>query len=164
MQRALADKPDLFHFAEDELASPFFRRNGLLFLSPDQVKHFTSELGTGKPLIAGLVRDPSLRGLAQLVTEMLDYGKQGYLMLDDIARPLNAAASTLEDVAQGRVAEFSWRGLLRADTRPLDLHRFIEVWPVLDQSALEPGGKATAAIRGIVGRSGSAPSTAPKSI
>ena len=31
--------------------------------------------------------------------------------------------------------------------RPLDLHRFVEVRPVLDQTALEPGGKATAAIR-----------------
>ena len=40
--------------------------------------------------------------------------------------------------------------MLRGDTGPLDLHRFIEVWPVLDQSALEPGGRATAAIRDIV--------------
>ena len=155
VERALADKPDLFHFARDQLDSPFFRRNGLLFLSPDQIKHFTGELTTGKPLIGGLVRDPSLRGLVQLLTEMLDYGKQGYLTLDDIARPLNAAASTLEGVAQEHgqagAAEFSWRTLLRGDTGPLDLHRFIEVWPVLDRSALEPGGRATAAIRGIVG-------------
>jgi hypothetical protein len=154
VQRSLADKPDLFHFARDALDKPFFRRNGLLFLTPDQVKHFTGELGTAKPLIGGLVRDPSLRGLVQLLTEMLDYGKQGYLTLDEIARPLNAAASTLEGVAQGRVAEFSWRTLLRGDTGPLDLHRFIEVWPVLDQSALEPGGRATAAIRDIVGQLG----------
>ena len=78
VERALADKPDLFHFARDELDSPFFRRNGLLFLSPDRIKHFTGELTTGKPLIGGLVRDPSLRGLVALLTEMLDYAKQGY--------------------------------------------------------------------------------------
>jgi hopanoid biosynthesis associated RND transporter like protein HpnN len=154
VEQALADKPDLFHFANDQLDNAFFRRNGLLFLAPDQVKHFTSELATGKPLIAGLVRDPSLRGLVQIVTDVLDYGKQGYLTLDDIARPLNAAAATLEGIAQNRATEFSWRALLRGETRPLDLHRFIEVWPVLDQSALEPGGKATAAIRDIVGRLG----------
>ena len=44
--------------------------------------------------------------------------------------------------------------LLQGDTRPLDLHRFVEVWPVLDHSALEPGGRATAAIREIAGQLG----------
>jgi hopanoid biosynthesis associated RND transporter like protein HpnN len=36
----------------------------------------------------------------------------------------------------------------------LDLHRFVEVRPVLDHAALEPGGKATAAIREIVSQLG----------
>ena len=73
---------------------------------------------------------------------------------DDMARPLNLAAATLEGVAQGHPVEFSWRTLARGDPRPLDLHRFVEVRPVLDHSALEPGGKATAAIREIVSQLG----------
>ena len=46
------------------------------------------------------------------------------------------------------------RTLVRGDPRPLDLHRFVEVRPVLDHTALEPGGKATAAIREIVSQLG----------
>ena len=38
--QALAKRPDLFRSVRDQLDSPFFRRNGLLFLPPDQVMHF----------------------------------------------------------------------------------------------------------------------------
>jgi uncharacterized protein len=154
LQQGLADKPDLFRSVRDELDGPFFRRNGLLFLAPDQLRHFTGQLITAKPMIGGLVSDPSLRGLVQVLNGILGYAKQGYMSLDDIARPLNLAAATLESVAQGRVTEFTWKTLLQGDTRPLDLHRFVEVWPVLDHNALEPCGRATAAIRDIASQLG----------
>lgn len=152
--QALSKKEDLFRSVRDQLDSPFFRRNGLLFLPPDQVAHYTGELTNAQPLLSGLMRDPSLRGLVQALVGIIDYAKQGYVGNDDMARPLNLAAATLEGVAQDKPVEFSWRTLVRGDPRPLDLHRFVEVRPFLDQSALEPGGKATAAIRGIVSQLG----------
>jgi hopanoid biosynthesis associated RND transporter like protein HpnN len=154
VQEALAKRQDLFRSVRDQLDSPFFRRNGILFLPPDQVAHFAEQLGDAQPLVSGLVRDPSLRGLVQALVGVLDYAKQGYVNSDDMARPLNLAADTLEGVAQGHTVEFSWRTLVRGDPRPLDLHRFVEVRPVLDHTALEPGGKATAAIREIVSQLG----------
>jgi hypothetical protein len=154
LQQGLANKPDLFRSVSDALDSPFFRHNGLLFLPPNQVESFTGQLTKAQPLIGGLVRDPSLRGLVQVLDGILGYAKQGYMSLDDMARPLNLVATTLEGVAQGRVAEFSWKVLLQGDARPLALHRFVEVWPVLDHNALEPGGRATAAIGEIVGQLG----------
>jgi uncharacterized protein len=152
--QALAKRPDLFRSVRDQLDSPFFRRNGLLFLPPDQVAHATEQLSNAAPLLSGLTRDPSLRGLVQALVGVLDYAKQGYVSFDDMARTLNLAAATLEGVAPGHPVEFSWRTLVRGDPRPLDLHRFVEVRPVLDHSALEPGGKATAAIREIVSELG----------
>jgi uncharacterized protein len=154
LQQALGKRPDIFRSVRDELDSPFFHRNGLLLLAPDQVRHFTGQLITAKPVIGGLVADPSLRGLVQVLVGILGYTKQGFLSLDDVAHPLSAAADTLDSVAQGHVAEFSWKILLQGDTRPLDLHRFVEVWPVLDHNALEPGGRATAAIRQIADQLG----------
>jgi uncharacterized protein len=148
--QVLAKRPDLFRSVRDQLDSQFFRRNGLLFLPPDQVARVTEQLSNAGPLLSGLARDPSLRGLVQALVGVLDYAKQGYVSSDDISRPLNLAAATLEGVAQGHPVEFSWRTLARGDPRPLDLHRFVEVRPVLDHAALEPGGKATAAIREIV--------------
>ena len=152
--QALAKKPDLFRSVRDQLDSSFFRRNGLLFLPPDQVAHVTEQLSNAAPLLSGLARDPTLRGLVQALVGIVDYAKQGYVSFDDMARPLNLAAAALEGVAQGHPVEFSWRTLARGDPRPLDLHRFVEVRPVLDHSALEPGGKATAAIREIVSQLG----------
>jgi hopanoid biosynthesis associated RND transporter like protein HpnN len=154
LQQGLANKSDVFRSVRDELDSPFFRRNGLLFLPPTQIERVTGELTKARPVIGELVRDPSLRGLAQVLTGILGYAKQGYISLDSMARPLNQAAATLEGIGQGHTAEFSWKTLLQGDPRPLDLHRYVEVWPVLDNSALEPGGRATARIREIVGQLG----------
>ena len=44
LQLGLANKPDLFLSVRDELDSPFFRRNGLLFLSPEQIGQFTGDV------------------------------------------------------------------------------------------------------------------------
>ena len=154
LQRGLADKPELFRSVGGALNSPFFQRNGLLFLAPDQIRHLTGQLITAKPIIGGLVSDPSLRGLVQVLSGLLGYAKQGFVSLDGMAPTLNLAADTLEGVAQNRNVEFSWKTLVQGEARPLDLHRFVEVWPVLDHNALEPGGKATAAIREIANQLG----------
>ena len=83
MQQGLANKSDVFRSVRDELDSPFFRRNGLLFLPPNQIERVTGELTKARPVIGELVRDPSLRGLAQVLTGILGYAKQGYISLDD---------------------------------------------------------------------------------
>jgi uncharacterized protein len=154
LQQALAGRSDVFHSVRNDLDSPFFRRNGLLFLPSDQVAQFTGQLTRARPLINGLTRDPSLRGLVQVLEGILLYARQGLVPFDDTARALNLAADTLDSVSKSGVAEFSWSNLFRGDVRPLELHRFLQVWPVLDNSALEPGGKATAAIRQIVSQLG----------
>jgi hypothetical protein len=152
VKRALADKPDLFRSVTDALDSPFFRQNGLLFLTPDRIEQITGPLTKAVPLISGLVRDPSLRGVAGILVELVQAAEQGLVPIDRMARPLNLATAALEEAAQGRPTDFSWRVLLQGDPKPLDLRRFILVWPVLDHDSLEPGGKATAAIHAIVGQ------------
>jgi uncharacterized protein len=154
LEKALADKPDLFRSAADQFDSAFFRKNGLLYLPPDRIEQSTAPLVKAKPLIAGLVSDPSLRGLLRVLGQLLLSTQQGLLSFDDLQRPLNAASATLESLAQGHPAEFSWRTLSQGNPKPLDLHRFVQVWPVLDHNALEPGGRATAAIRDAVNQIG----------
>ena len=154
LQKALADKPGLFRSTIDQFDSPFFRRSGLLYLPPDRIEQFTEPLAKAKPLVAGLVTDPSLRGLLRVLGQLLLSTQQDLLPFDDLQRPLNTAAATLEDVAKGQPAEFSWRVLSQGDPKPLELHRFVQIRPVLDHDALEPGGRATSAIRDIVNQSG----------
>jgi uncharacterized protein len=149
LQGALAGKPELFRSIGGALDSPFIHRNGLLFLATDQIRHLTGQLITAKPIIGGLASDPSLRGMVQVLSGLLGYAKQGFVSLDGMAPTLNLAADTLDGVAKGGPVQFSWKTLVQGEARPLDLHHFVEVWPVLDRDVLEPGGRATAAIRDI---------------
>lgn len=146
---ALANRPDLFRTVTTPGGGPFYRRNGLLYLPADAVAHTTSELTTAAPVIGALARDPSLRGVIEALSLGLAGVRTGRLSLDDMARPLTLAATTLEDLGKGRPAEFSWKSVMQGPGATSELRRFVEIRPVLDRSQLEPGKKATAALRDI---------------
>ena len=57
------------------------------------------------------------------------------------------AAETLESVAASRPASFSWDALLRGNAQPTGLRGLIAVIPHLATGELEPGRRATDAIR-----------------
>ena len=62
------------------------------------------------------------------------------------------AAETIEGALAGRPAPFSWQVMLNGHpATPGELRGFIEVRPVLDFNALEPGKAATDAIRKSAG-------------
>src|SRR5581483_5875682 len=117
--KPLAAMPVSLRPAVDEFDSTQFRRAGLLFVSPERIEQFTTPLVKAKPLIAGLVADPSLRGLLRVLGQLLLSTQQGVLSFDDLARPLNAASATLESLARGEPAEFSWRTLSQGEPKPL---------------------------------------------
>jgi hypothetical protein len=144
----LSHNPGLFPSVHELSESPFFARNGLLFLPADEVADSVGALAQSQPLVQVLVSDPSWRGLIQA----LDFSLQGIqaqkFTLDDMVRPLTMFARPIEDVLAARPASFSWRELVnRKPPTPNDLRRFIEVNPTLDYGALEPGLKASDAIR-----------------
>jgi hopanoid biosynthesis associated RND transporter like protein HpnN len=126
----------------------FFDKNGLLFLPTEQVAQMTGQFQAAAPLLEIMAGDPSLRGLtAALETGLLGL-KRGEFTLDSTARPFSMIADTVDQVLKTGSATFSWRALV-SDT-PLtdgDRRAFIEVKPVLDFKALEPGRAATDAIR-----------------
>ncbi|MFC7553890.1 hypothetical protein ACFQU7_19240 [Pseudoroseomonas wenyumeiae] len=74
--------------------------------------------------------------------------EMGQARLEDIARPLSALSETFTRVVEGRPTFFSWQSLFSdepAGTRML--RRFILTRPELDYSSLQPGTRATDAIR-----------------
>ena len=48
--------------------------------------------------------------------------------------------------SESRPASFSWKELLQEGT-PQGLRHIVQIWAVVDHTAVEPGGKATAAVR-----------------
>src|SRR5262245_55413698 len=127
---------------------PFFSKNGLLFLPTEQVSAYTQEFGRSQPLIQVLVADQNWRGLMQALAFALAGLQRNMYTIDALTRPFTLYATTIEDSIAGRPASFSWRELAaRKAPEPSDLRRIIEIAPVLDFAALEPGEAATKAIR-----------------
>ena len=126
----------------------FFARTGLLFQNIDQLKSSLDGLNKAEPMIRDLATDQSLRGLTTGVDNALMAVRSKYLTLDDLASSFNMVSDTLEKIVAGQPASFSWRVLAqRKPAEKNELRGFIEVRPVLDYGALEPGHAAIAAIR-----------------
>jgi len=126
----------------------FFERNGLLFLPVEEVGRLAGQLESAAPLIEIMAGDPSIRGLTGALETGLAGVKRGQVKLDSTERPFNLIAQTVENAANNSDATFSWRELV--SSKPIadsDRRSFIEVKPIVDFNALEPGKDATDAIR-----------------
>ncbi|CAN5439729.1 MMPL family transporter [soil metagenome] len=131
-------------------AGEFFEKNGLLFLPTAEVTQLTGQFEAAAPLLEIMAGDPSLRGLTGALETGLQGVKRGQLPLDNTAKTFSTVADTVESVLKGSPTTFSWRGLVSDE--PLtdaDRRGFIEIKPILDFQALEPGKDATDAIRKV---------------
>ena len=125
----------------------FFRRNGLLYLSDAQLAELTNGLRAARPLLAALAHDPSLRGLANLLSVTLGPPLQtGQVSLSGMAPLLARSADAVDGVLGGRPAALSWQ-TLPAASPPASAFSLVEVRPVLDFTDLMPGAAAADAIR-----------------
>jgi hypothetical protein len=149
--RELADRlrrqPALFHTVDLGPGDDFFRRTGLLYLDAPDVAALTARLADARPLLDALARDPSLPGLANLLSVTLGTPLlTGQVTLAQMAPLLAQSAVTVEAVLAGRPAALSWQHL--ADTSaPAGEAGLVEVRPVLDYNALLPGAASSNAIR-----------------
>jgi uncharacterized protein len=129
-------------------AGAFFERHHFLFMSTEELANTVNPLTRAGPLLGALSSDPSLRGLVQAMTFGLMGARSGEITLDGMARPLTMAADAIETTLAGKRAVFSWYEMVNG--RPAndsELVRTLSIRPVLDYNALEPGEKASAAIR-----------------
>jgi len=142
----LRGQPQHFHSVSLGASDEFFRRNGLLYLNTHQVQALTGRLLDARPLLNALAADPSLRGLANLLSvSLLTPLQTGQLTLPGMKALLAAAANTTDAVLAGRPAALSWQALVDPDTGAAP--SLIEVRPVLDYSELLPGAPSSNAIR-----------------
>jgi uncharacterized protein len=152
---ALVDRlsPDkqLFNAVESVGTSEFFARNRFLFLPAADVESITGRLSKAAPLLSQLTGDPSLRGLVQALSLTLTGVQGGQVPLDTLARPLNMSADVFEKALAGEPAWFSWYVLMNGQPASVSqLRRIVTIKPVLDFHALQPGEKATDAVRQAV--------------
>src|SRR5262249_12087383 len=144
---ALAADTAHFKSVQHPQAGELFARNGLLFLPTPELQRMAGEMQGAAPLIGSLAADPSLRGALGALSQGLMGVANGAYGLDALTRPMLMAGDTVADALQNRPAHFSWRDLANGrQASPEELRRFIEIEPVLDFNALQPGLAATEAI------------------
>ena len=164
LEAALKAQPRSFVDVRCLQTLDFFRREGLLFLPTAEVSAHMDQLVEAQPFLGALAHDSSLRGLASALGLMARAGEAGPSpageagqspageagqsadsQLQAMAKPLDGMAGAMEAAVSGGKSDFSSSALF-ADS-PLGSRFFLQVKPVLDFSALEPGAEASQVLR-----------------
>ncbi|HEY1887527.1 MAG TPA: MMPL family transporter, partial [Roseiarcus sp.] len=153
LTKALIDRKDVIRTITRPDGGEFFARNGILFLSVEDVQRNMNELIKAEPFLGTLAFDPTLRGILGAISQSLEGVRRQKTTLEDMRPAVVAIADALEGVEQGRRPTFSWRRLISGRApEPSDLRRFVDIQPVLNYGDLAPGGQATKAIRATIAK------------
>ena len=158
LAKALLPRSDLIRTVIRPDGGAFFARNGVLFLSVDEVRRDTAQLIKAEPFLGTLAADPTLRGILGAISQSTEGLRLGKTTLEDMEPAMVAISDALDAVAKGKRPAFSWRRLITGrEPESSDLRRFVNIQPVLDYNDLQPGGKATKAIRETIAKLGLTP-------
>ncbi len=129
-------------------ASPFLRRQGLLFLDPKQLEGLLERIIDAQPFLGQLAKDPSARGLFAAISLLGKGVVAGQVDLTPYGPALTAFGQAMAEAIDGRPRPLSWTRLIGGNVADLGgPYKFVLAKPILDHGALEPGGAATQAIR-----------------
>jgi hopanoid biosynthesis associated RND transporter like protein HpnN len=153
LARALNGEPEYFQFVHRPDDNRLFQRQGLLFLSEPELEARIDALVRAQPFLGTIAADPSLRGLARALSFIPQAVNGGQVKLAEFTRQLQLLGDAFAAPLEGRDPKLSWNELMSGQPPAArDLRRYIHAKPVLDYDALEPGAKATRAIRAAAER------------
>ena len=137
--KALADRTDVIRNVSRPDGGEFFARNGILFLSVDDVRQNMDQLIKAEPFLGTLALDPTLRGVLGAISQSLEGVRLKKTTLEDLNPALVAIADALDQVEQGQHPAFSWRKLLSGRAlEPSDLRRFVNIQAALITAIWSP--------------------------
>jgi hopanoid biosynthesis associated RND transporter like protein HpnN len=157
--KALRDRPRLFQHVFDPRGDPFLRQNGLLFLDEGKLGSLVDRLAASQVFLGKLSRDPSLRGLFDVLRLALKHADKT-VPLANLTGVLDAVAKAVEAESTGARHVVPWSTLLDGGgPAAADPRRIILVKPALDFGSLAPAADAMAEIRQIARALGLTPET-----
>lgn len=132
-------------------ASPFFTKEGFLFLDKKQLIALMNQTINAQPFLGQLVADPSARGLFSALS-LLGMGvTKGGVNLTPYAGAIEGFHTVLHDVLTGHPRPLSWQSLLGGGLSKLaGQYRFVLAQPRQNFGQLEPGGAATKVMRAVI--------------
>jgi hopanoid biosynthesis associated RND transporter like protein HpnN len=127
-------------------ADPFFRQNGLLYLSTDKLGDLSDNIAQSQAFIATLANDRSLRGMFGLLRRALEEGAGELDRQEGMRHGIDAITDAVEARANGKDATVSWTTLMGGTSEALAQRREILVETAGDETSLHPGAEAIAFI------------------
>jgi len=151
LAQRLEQHPEIFRAVRRPDGDEFFRRSGLLFLSPEELAETTAKMVDAQPFIGALAADPSLRGLFGTLEIALQGVARGDADFAMLRQPLGAIADTLQATLDGRWQPLSWQTMLTGrQPGPMELRRFVLTQPVLNFEELDRAARAKELVRQTV--------------
>ena len=138
----------LFHSVQRPDSGPFWAHNGLLFASTADVKTALAQLLKSQPFLGSMAADPSLRGLANTISLIVQGADTEPDSRQRLRNPIRSLTEALRGLAAGKPTFFSWRTLITGHAADKsELRHIILVDPVLDFTQLQPAKSPIDAIR-----------------
>jgi len=150
---SLSAQTSLFRSVRRPDSGAFWAHNRLLFASTEEVKTVIAQILRVQPFLGSMAADPSLRGLANTLSLVAQGVSTDRAPPQELRASIRTLASALQSLATGKPHFFSWRTLIlghEPDSR--ELRHIILVDPVLDFTRLQPGKRASEAIRAAARR------------
>ena len=148
LAKVLNDDHAHFQFARRPDTSPYFDKNGLLFLDVPKLTAIMDQTIDAQPFLGQLVADPTARGLFSALALMGVGVTKGAADLTPYLAAIRAFHAGLSSAVAGHPKPLSWQTLLGSGLSDLaGKYRFVLAQPRQNYDALEPGGDATAAMR-----------------
>jgi len=91
---------------------PFFDKNGLLYLSPEELEQQADSLAEMQPFLALLSRDFTLSGLFTVLEQVVNQDDITIKNNEPLIRLFNDLGQTLQSVGQGKNYRMSWQDLV----------------------------------------------------
>jgi len=144
---------------EDEA---FFKKNGLLYLDPAEVRKITASLIAERAVLQPLAEDPTLRGLTATLLENMRQVGDSRRGMELYLAGLKRITPVLDATLAGEPAKLDWEKMLGDEPSPegaaqkseapkktelADPRRILLINPVIDYSELQPGAAAIAFVR-----------------
>jgi hypothetical protein len=147
----LATRTDLFSEVDVPGGGPFFAKNALLYLSPDQLEDLTDRLSHVQPFLASLARDQSLVGVADLTRQALEVRRAGRATGLDLSSALERVRTVVDAVAQGKRAPDPWGAAIMGAALPAEARqRIVAARPANDVGEIQPHAPELEAVRDAI--------------
>jgi hopanoid biosynthesis associated RND transporter like protein HpnN len=148
---ALEKEKDLFKSVYEPGGGPFFERNGLLYMSVDQLQDFGDSMSAAQPLLALISRDPSLKGLFSVVERIVENSKEEETNDERIDTMYKEMSGAFDSAAEHRPYNLSWQRIMLGDKGLAGQRRqFIILQPISAGEGLSASGREIGAIHELV--------------